>query len=217
MPWNRTRAAGTGPFPGTSRRTGPTGSLRRLILKVLCRSLLVGVTGAISAVAIPGYVSFLRRGLVETVRVIMTESATRLVSTATLQAYSGQPVFTDGFEGNADLHVPHIQLCRQADAFVIMPATANIIAKAALGIADDLLSTAIIACPGPVIIVPCMNEVMWFNKAVQANVERARANGYHVMEPVQGFEVADLGPTYGVMPPLDRIIGTIAEALGRKT
>jgi phosphopantothenoylcysteine synthetase/decarboxylase len=185
-------------------------------LRALCRSLLVGVTGSISAVAIPGHIAFLRRGLVESVHVIMTESAARLISPATMQAYSGQPVFTDSFDGNAGHYVPHIQLPREADAFVVMPATANIIAKAALGIADDLLSTAIIACPGPVIIVPCMNERMWFSKAVQRNVGLARANDYHVMEPVNGFEVADLEPTFGVMPPLEKIIGTIAELLGRK-
>jgi phosphopantothenoylcysteine synthetase/decarboxylase len=185
-------------------------------LKALCRSLLIGVTGSISAVCIPGYVAFFRRGLVENVHVIMTESATRLVSAEAMQAYSGRPVFTDSFDGHPGAYVPHIQLPRDADAFVIMPATANIIAKAALGIADDLLSTAIIASAVPVIIVPCMNEVMWFNKAVQRNVGLARANGYHVMEPVQGFEVADMQPTFGVMPPLEKIIGTIAELLPGK-
>ena len=185
-------------------------------MKVLCKNLLVGVTGSIAAVSIPGYVSFLRRGLVETVHVIMTESAARLVSPATMQAYSGQPVFIDSFDANAGLYVPHIQLSRQADAFVIMPATANIIAKAAHGIADDLLSTAIIASSGPVVIVPCMNEIMWFKKAVQRNVELARANGYYVMEPTNGIEIADLEPTFGVMPPLEEIIGTVAELLVRK-
>jgi phosphopantothenoylcysteine synthetase/decarboxylase len=185
-------------------------------LKALCRNLLVGITGSISAVAIPGYVSFLRRGLVETVRVIMTESAARLVSPETMHAYSGEPVFIDTFRSDIEHHVPHIQLTREADAFVIMPATANIIAKAAHGIADDLLSTAIIASLGPVIIVPCMNERMWFNKAVQRNVKLARELGYHVMEPVMGIEIADLEPTFGAMPPLDQIIGAISDLLKQR-
>jgi phosphopantothenoylcysteine decarboxylase len=186
-------------------------------LKALCRNLLVGITGSISAVSIPGHVMFLRRGLVETVRVIMTESATRLVPVATLEAYSGHPVYVDNFDGDAGCYVPHIQLTREADAFVVMPATANIIAKAAHGIADDLLSSALVSSIGPVVIVPCMNEQMWRSKAVQRNVEGARANGYHVMEPVKGIEIADLQPTFGAMPPLERIVGTIAELLGRKS
>ena len=175
------------------------------------------MTGSIAAVSVPSHVLFLRRGLVETVRVIMTESAARLISPIAMQAYTGQPVFVDGFAGTAGLAVPHIQLPVEADALLVMPATANIIAKAANGVADDLLSTAIVASTGPVVIVPCMNERMWFNKAVQRNVELARANGYHVMEPRLGVEVADLRPTYGVMPPLEQIIGTIADSLARKT
>jgi phosphopantothenoylcysteine decarboxylase/phosphopantothenate--cysteine ligase len=97
-------------------------------VKVLCRSLLVGVTGSISAVAIPGYIQFLRRGLVDRVTVIMTESATQIIPVLTMEAYSGGPVFIDSFAGKAGQYVPHIQLPRDADAFVIMPATANIIA-----------------------------------------------------------------------------------------
>ena len=179
--------------------------------------MLIGVTGSISSIAIPGYVSFLRRGLVETIRVIMTESAARLVPPATMEAYAGGPVFIDNFDGKADQFVPHIQLTSDADVFVIMPATANIIAKAAHGIADDLLSTAIVASPAPVLIVPCMNERMWFNKAVQRNVELARSHGYHVLEPTQGIEVADLQPGYGAMPPLEEIIGHIARVIAPKS
>jgi len=186
-------------------------------VKVLCRSLLIGVTGSIAIPSIPGYIAFLRRGLVETVRVIMTESATRLVSVATMEAYSGHPVFVDSFGGEGGLYVPHIELTREADAFLVMPASANIIAKAALGLADDLLSTAILASPAPVVIVPCMNERMWFNAAVQRNVKTARENGYHVMEPVPGIEVADMQSNFGAMPPMQQIIGFLSEVLSRKS
>lgn len=185
-------------------------------MRLLCRSLLVGVTGSVAAVAVPSYVAFLRRGLVENVRVILTESAAQFVPPATMQIYSGQPVFLDSFAGETDCYVPHIQLTREADLFVIMPATANIIAKAAHGIADDLLSTAIIASPAPVVIVPCMNEQMWFNPAVRRNVDLARSHGYHVLEPANGIEIADLQPTFGVMPPLDQIIGYLAKLITRQ-
>ena len=185
-------------------------------MKVLCRSLLLGMTGSISAPSIPGFVAFLRRGLVEQVRVIMTRSAAELVTPAAMQAYTGEPVYVDSFDTSEGVHVPHIQLAREADAFLIMPASANVIAKAGLGIADDLLSTAILASPAPVIIVPCMNEKMWFNRAVQRNVALARENGYHVMEPVKGFEVADLQETFGAMPPFSEIIAYVAERIAKK-
>lgn len=182
-------------------------------MKALCRKLLVGVTGSISALAIPSYIAFLRRGLVETIDVIMTESATRIVPVTTMEAYCGGPVFTDSFAGKAGQYVPHIQLTREADAFVVMPATANIIAKAAHGIADDLLSTAIVASPAPVVIVPCMNEQMWKNKAVQRNVALSRETGYRVLEPAHGIEIADLQPSFGVMAPLEKIIESIAQSI----
>jgi len=147
----------------------------------------------------------------------MTESAAQLVPVATMEAYCGGPVFVDSFEGKAERYVPHIQLTRDADVFVIMPATANIIAKAANGIADDLLSTAIIASPAPVVIVPSMNERMWFNKAVQRNVELALSHGYHVLEPARGTEIADLLPSFGAMQPIDQIIGQIANVISKKS
>jgi phosphopantothenoylcysteine decarboxylase/phosphopantothenate--cysteine ligase len=185
-------------------------------MKALCENLLLGVSGAIAAAAIPGYVLFLRRGLVENVRVILTESAAKIVTPATLRAYSGAPVFTDSFAGEAGLYVPHIQLTREADLFLVMPATADVIGKAARGIADDLLSTAILASPAPVVFVPSMNEQMWRNPAVQRNVELARSHGYHVLEPAQGIEIADLQPTFGVMPPLDQIISHLADVVKGK-
>jgi phosphopantothenoylcysteine decarboxylase/phosphopantothenate--cysteine ligase len=186
-------------------------------LRALCRNLLVGVTGSISAVSIPGHIAFLRRGVVENVRVILTKSAAQIISAATLEVYSGQSAFIDSFESHDGVHVPHIELTRDADLFVIMPATANIIAKAALGIADDLLSTAIIASPAPVVFVPCMNERMWFNAAVQRNVQTARSNGYHVLEPASGMEITDLQKNFGVMAPLDRIIGFLGEVLAQRS
>jgi phosphopantothenoylcysteine synthetase/decarboxylase len=182
-------------------------------MRALCGTLLLGITGSIAAVSMPSYIVFLRRGLVERVRVIMTESATRIIPPATLRTYCGGVVFVDSFAGEDSLNVPHIELTREADLFVIMPATANILAKAAHGIADDLLSTAIVASPAPVVFVPSMNEQMWINPAVKRNVELVRAHGYHVLDPVQGIEIADLQPTLGVMPPLDQIIGYLAEVL----
>jgi phosphopantothenoylcysteine decarboxylase/phosphopantothenate--cysteine ligase len=179
-------------------------------MNVLCRTMLIGVTGSIATLSIPDYLAFFKRGLVGRIRVILTRSAAELIPAATIQAYTGEPVFMDSFSGTADLFVPHIQLPREADIFLVMPATANIIAKTAHGIADDLLSTAILASPRPVIIVPSMNEQMWFSQTVQANVRQARERGHHVLEPTRGTEIADMQPSFGAIPALD----TLIEALG---
>lgn len=182
-------------------------------MNVLCRNMLIGVSGSISALSIPLYVKFLRNGLVGRVRVIMTKSAQEIIPPATIQAYTGERPFTDSFAGEHGMYVPHIELTREADVFLVMPATANVIAKAANGLCDDLLTTAIHASPAPVVIVPCMNEMMWFNAANQANVRLARERGLTVLEPVRGVEVADGEPTFGVMPPMHTIIGDVAAAL----
>ena len=182
-------------------------------MNALCNTLLVGVTGSISAVQVPSSLGFLRRGLVGRTRVIMTASAMRLVSPTGMGVFAGEAPFTDIFDTRLDIGVAHIQLTREADALLVMPASANIIAKAAHGIADDLLSTCIVAAPGPVIFAPCMNEVMWANRAVRGNVERLRGFGYHIVEPVLGYEVADLKPTYGAMAPLQAVIGVLGEVL----
>lgn len=182
-------------------------------MKVLCDTLLLGVTGAISAASIPGQVLFLRRGLVGRIRVIMTASAARLVTPEALRAHAGGEVYLDTFESGGSVLVPHIELSRDADLFLVMPATANILAKAAHGIADDLLSSAVLASAAPVVFVPAMNGAMWSSRPVQANVALARGHGYHVLDPAPGIEVADLQPTHGGMPPLDYIIGRLAEIL----
>jgi phosphopantothenoylcysteine decarboxylase/phosphopantothenate--cysteine ligase len=182
-------------------------------MKVLCRRLLVGVTGSISAVSMPGNIAFLRRGLVEHVDVIMTEAACRLVGPAAMAAYAGTEPYIDMFAIHNSARVPHIELPRDADLMLIMPASANVLAKAAQGIADDLLSTAICACAAPIVFVPCMNGQMWNSPAVRRNVARLREDGRHVLEPVVGIEVADLQPTHGAMPPLSEIIGSLGAIL----
>jgi len=185
-------------------------------MNVLCRNLLLGVTGSISALSVPAYVAFLKRGLVGRIRVIQTKSAIEIIPPATIQAYTGEPVFTDTFAMTSDYYVPHIQLTREADIFLVMPTSANMIAKIANGIADDLLSTSILASPQPVVIVPCMNGNMWFNQALQDNVAAARKRGHIVIEPVRGIEIADSEPTFGVMPPLEAIIGVLADTLKQR-
>lgn len=175
-----------------------------------CNRLLVGVTGSVAATVMPQVLVFLRTQGVASVRVIMSRAACRFVTPYVLRLHSGRWVFTDAFGHGDGVAVPHVELPRQADLFLVMPATANILAKAAHGICDDLISTAVVACSCPVLFVPSMNEVMWRNPAVQGNVARCREHGYHVMNPVHGMEIADLEPIYGTMPPLRTILAEMA-------
>lgn len=120
------------------------------------------------------------------VRVAMTDAATKLITPATLHALTHQPVLTTLWNGT-NSPVPHIELADWTDYAVVLPATANIIGKMANGIADDAVSTAILATSAPKIIVPAMNTNMWNNPAVQRNITQLRQDGVRVIEPVTGM------------------------------
>jgi phosphopantothenoylcysteine decarboxylase/phosphopantothenate--cysteine ligase len=161
----------------------------------------------------PHYVLFLRQHYVNHVRVMMSRAAQYFVTPYSMRLYTGNWVFTDSFQMRDGVRVPHVELTRAADLFLVMPADANVIGKAAGGICDDLISTAVVASPVPVVFVPSMNERMWFNPVVQANVGRLREAGYHVLEPGFGLEVADTQAMYGVMRPLPEILAEVREIL----
>jgi phosphopantothenoylcysteine decarboxylase/phosphopantothenate--cysteine ligase len=113
----------------------------------------------------------------------MSKSATKFVTPFSLRVFSGNYVFVDLFEISEGIFLPHLQLARKADLFLIAPATANIIGKLAHGIADDLISTVAISARVPVAIVPHMNSDMWFSKSNQRNVALTKELGYHILEP----------------------------------
>ena len=172
----------------------------------ICEHLLLGVTGSLTALTMPHYVFLMRQTLARRVTVMMSEAATRYLPAYTMRLFANSPVYTDTNEIVDGVRVPHIELTEACDLFLIMPATANIIAKAAVGIADDLISTSIVACPAPVVMVPTMNGRMWESPVVRRNVRWARELGYHIIEPGHGYQLADMEPTLGVMPPLEFII-----------
>ena len=145
------------------------------------RRVLVGVTGSIAAYRAAEVVRGLAREGAET-RVVMTAAARRFVSPVTFATLSGHPVATRLFGGGP----VHIELARFAEAVVVVPATANILGKVANGIADDLLSTVLLACTGPVLFCPAMNASMYRHPAVQANIGRLKEMGYHFAEPGTG-------------------------------
>jgi phosphopantothenoylcysteine decarboxylase/phosphopantothenate--cysteine ligase len=150
------------------------------------KTIVVGVTGGIA-----GYkAAELVRALVTAgagVRVMMSRGAQHFITPLTLQTLSGHPVATDTFDLTQESQIGHIQLADAADAVIIAPATANIIAKIAGGIADDVVTTVLLATRAPVLVAPAMNVNMYENAIVQANLSRLSAYGIHVIEPGEGF------------------------------
>src|SRR5579875_1737912 len=144
------------------------------------RRVLLGVTGGIACYKSVDLCSRLRKAGAE-VRVVMTENATRFVAPLTFQSVSGHPVATDLFAAPAENAVEHIWLAEWADHAVVAPATADVLGKLAHGIADDYLTTVLLAFAGPVLLVPAMNRMMYAHPAVQASMARLAAMGYTVM------------------------------------
>ena len=146
------------------------------------RELLIGVTGGIAAYKAASLVSQLVQAGAG-VSVIMTRSATKLIAPKTFEALTGRPVGLRVFGHGAH---PHIDAAQRAELLCIAPATANILAKAACGLADDLLSTVFLAFDGPVLMAPAMNTIMWQKPAVQRNVAQLRADGIQLVDPAEG-------------------------------
>ncbi len=151
------------------------------------KRILLGVSGGIAAFKAADYLRRFSR-LGAEITPVLTRNATRFVSPLTFSALASKTAVTDMFdpEGRAADAIPHISLARAADVFLILPATANILSKAAAGIADDLLSTLVIAYGGPVLFCPSMNPAMYANPAVKANVSRLRSYGHRIVEPERG-------------------------------
>ncbi len=190
------------------------------VTRLPCRNLLIGITGSVGAVTMPNYICLLKQYFAEEVHVMMSRAAQKFLSPYAMRLLSGHWVFTDSFQMAEGVKVPHIELTRMADLFLIMPATANIIGKAANGICDDLISTSIIACQAPVIFVPSMNEVMWFSRAVHENVRKLKSFGYYVLKPDDGVEVSDMKLTFGAMPTFQSILAQLKHLMaerGRKS
>jgi phosphopantothenoylcysteine decarboxylase/phosphopantothenate--cysteine ligase len=149
------------------------------------REVLVGVTGGIAAYKAAALVSRLVQAGAAT-NVVMTEHATRFVGPLTFQAITGRPVHTDLFAGPEAYHSGHIALADRAEIVVVAPATADCLGKLAHGIADDLLSTVLLAVECPVLLAPAMNVRMWDHPAVRANVKLLESRGVHFVGPEEG-------------------------------
>ncbi|HMO17741.1 MAG TPA: bifunctional phosphopantothenoylcysteine decarboxylase/phosphopantothenate--cysteine ligase CoaBC [Oligoflexia bacterium] len=172
------------------------------------------VSGSIAAYKTPELVRELQRHGAS-VQCALSESACNFVSPLTLQILSQKAVYTDMFDPASEREIGHISLADKADLVICAPASADILAKAAGGLADDLLSTVILASRSPVLFVPAMNVNMWQNRVTQENVTRLRDRGHLVLEPDEGFLACGwTGP--GRFPEIERIIIGIEFALSPK-
>ena len=162
-------------------------------MKLTGREIVLGVTGGIAAYKSAEIVSRLRK-LGANVHVIMTKNATQFITPLTMETMSNNPVVVDTFDRPATWEVEHIALAKRAEVFVIAPATANIMAKMACGIADDMLSTTVLATKAPVLLAPAMNVGMWTAQVTQENAATLKKRGVQFVGPDAGFQACgDIG------------------------
>jgi len=177
------------------------------------KTIVLGITGGIAAYKAVDMASKLTQAGAE-VKVVMTKSATEFISPLTFRSLTNQPVVTGMFELTSEFSVEHVALAEAADVVVIAPATANIIAKLAAGIADDMLSATVLATEAPVIVAPAMNVNMFQNSITQDNVAKLKARGFTVVDPAYG-RLASGKVGLGRLAEVEKIIGTIKQVLGR--
>ncbi len=149
------------------------------------KNIVLGVSGGIAAYKAVELLRLLTKAGAD-VHVIMTKSAREFVTPLTFQTLSGHPVHTDLFSLYQEQEIDHISLADRADLFILAPATANLVGKIAQGLADDLLTTSVMATKAPVLIVPAMNSNMYENPIYQRNEKYLADSGYHILEPISG-------------------------------
>ena len=175
------------------------------------RELILGVTGSIAAYkAVYLLRELTRRGA--RVTVCLSEHARQFVGPLTFRTLSGRPVLTDLFDPQSDAAVEHVALAERAAGVLVAPATANVLAKAAHGLADDFLTTLLLAARCPVVMAPAMDVGMWDHPAVTANVATLRARGVTVLEPDAGALASGLSAR-GRLPEVDAIVEALLTAL----
>jgi phosphopantothenoylcysteine decarboxylase/phosphopantothenate--cysteine ligase len=178
------------------------------------REIIVGVTGGIAAYKITELVRSLTK-LGANVHVVMTKNAMEFITPLTFQTISGNPVTHEMFQLLTGGKIGHIALSEIADQMVIAPATANVIGKVANGIADDFLTTMVMATRVPVLFVPSMNTKMWESSIVQGNIEKLKENGYEFMDPASG-DLACGWQGKGRLPPIEDIVEKMEDIFTEK-
>ena len=175
------------------------------------KTVLLGVTGSIAAYKIANLARMLKK-LHCNVHVLMTQNATQFITPVTFETLTGNKCLIDTFDRNFQYSVEHVALAKQADVVMVAPASANVIGKIANGIADDMLTTTVMACPCKKIISPAMNHNMFHNPIVQDNIEKLKHYGYEIVDPDCGMLAnGDIGD--GKMPSEDVLLEYILKAV----
>jgi phosphopantothenoylcysteine decarboxylase/phosphopantothenate--cysteine ligase len=181
----------------------------------MSHELLIGVSGGIAAYKTAALVSSLVQDG-HGVSVVMTRAARKFIGAATFRALTGRPVVSDAF----DRHYPlgaHIELADQAQLLCVAPASADLLAKAATGLADDLLTTLLLSFTGPILIAPAMNTAMWDKPSVQRNLDTLRNDGYHIIGPQKGWQscrragMGRMAEPADIQNAIERMIGGVGE------
>ena len=175
------------------------------------KTVLLGVTGSIAAYKIANLASALKK-LHADVHVLMTQNATNFINPITFESLTGNKCLVDTFDRNFQFQVEHVSIAKKADVVMIAPASANVIGKMAHGIADDMLTTTVMACKCPVYISPAMNTNMYENPIVQDNMKTLEKYGYHVITPASGYlACGDTGA--GKMPEPETLLQYILQEI----
>ena len=175
------------------------------------KTIVLGVTGSIAAYKIAGLASSLVKEGCE-VHVVMTQNATHFINPITFETLTNTKCLVDTFDRNFEFHVTHVSLAKKANVILVAPATANIIGKMACGIADDMLSTMVLAAQCPIIVSPAMNTNMYHNSIVQENLQKLAAHGMEIIPPQVGrLACADVGE--GKMPDEAVLMAYIRKAV----
>ena len=178
------------------------------------RHLLLGVTGGVAAYKAAEFARLaIRSGWL--VRVVMTEAATRFVGPETFQALTGETVYTDAWDERIPNRMPHIALTRWADVILVAPASADFIARAAQGLANDLLSTCAVSRNVPLVVAPAMNVEMWEHPATRRNLRTLLDDGVHVLGPAAGVQACGESGPGRLLEPADLLAGLAALNLHR--
>ena len=177
------------------------------------KTVVLGVTGSIAAYKMANVASMLIKKHCD-VHVIMTQNATNFITPVTFETLTNHKCLVDTFDRNFQFHVAHVSLAQQADCMLIAPASANVIGKIANGIADDMLTTTIMACDAPKIIAPAMNTHMFQNQIVQDNLKKLEHYGYEIIAPAAGrLACGDVGA--GKLPSEEVLVEYIEKVIAK--
>ena len=178
------------------------------------KTVILGVTGSIAAYKAANLASMLMKQHAK-VHVLMTKNAVNFINPITFETLTGHKCLVDTFDRNFEFSVEHVSLAKKADLVLIAPATANIIGKLAGGIADDMLTTTVMACSCEILISPAMNTKMYENPVLQDNLKRLRHYGYKIVEPSSGYlACGDVGT--GKLPEPDVLLEHVIYSIARK-